>query len=86
MSEVLFSEWIKDQLNERTGWTAGTLAENTGSGGLGISRAAAYFYVTGARVPNERALGLIATALKIERSSMPSFIPRRTAPPQTKAA
>lgn len=73
MSEANFSEWIKDRLKERAGWTAGTLAERAR-----ISRAAAYFYLDGTRVPNALALNKIACALDIDRVSLPSFAPRRT--------
>ena len=69
MSEAVnFSVWIKEQLKNKPGWTFGTLAERAR-----ISRAASYFYRDGLRVPNEEALIKIATALKIERSSMPAF-------------
>lgn len=71
MSEVVFSEWLKDRLKDKPGWTAGTLAERAR-----ISRAAAYFYRDGLRVPNEIALVKIASAFGIERSSMPQFAPR----------
>jgi len=67
-----FSEWITDQLKKKTGWTFGTLAERAK-----ISRAAAYFYRDGLRVPNEVALVKIANALGIERSSMPQFTPKQ---------
>ena len=73
MSETNFSEWIKEKLKEKAGWTGGTLAERAR-----ISRAGAYKYITGERVPNEIALKKIAAALQIDRSSMPSFILRRT--------
>lgn len=73
MSEAKFSEWIKARLKEKAGWTAGTLAERAR-----ISRAAAYFYLDGSRVPNDVALSKIALALGVERNSMPSFTPRST--------
>jgi transcriptional regulator with XRE-family HTH domain len=68
-----FSEWITAQLKKKAGWTFGTLAERAK-----ISRAAAYFYRDGLRVPNEEALMKIARALDIERSSMPQFAPKLT--------
>lgn len=73
MAETNFSEWIKDQLKDKPGWTFGTLAERAR-----ISRAASYFYRDGLRVPNEIALVKIALALGIDRTSMPSFLPRST--------
>jgi transcriptional regulator with XRE-family HTH domain len=74
MSEANFSDWIKTFLKEKkAGWTGGTLAERAR-----ISRAGAYKYITGERVPNETALKKIAAALEIDRASMPSFTPRRT--------
>ena len=58
MAATNFSTWIKEQLKKKAGWTFGTLSEKAK-----ISRAAAYFYRDGLRVPNTEALAKIAVAL-----------------------
>lgn len=73
MSEIIFAEWFKLKLQEM-GVSAGEFAQLSPR----ISRAAAYFYLDGSRVPNSAALDNIAKKLNIDRATMPSFAPRRS--------
>jgi transcriptional regulator with XRE-family HTH domain len=66
-----FSDWLKKELSKRPGWTAGTLAQRAR-----ISRPAAYFYVSGERVPTDNTLAKIAAALEIDAATLPKFAPK----------
>lgn len=65
--KVVFSNWLTAACVVKK-LTGGQLAQKAG-----ISRAAAYFYLEGQRVPNPEALGKVAAALEIDPSTIPMF-------------
>ncbi len=70
-TEVEFKDWFREQLESRS-LTGAEFAENAN-----ISKAAAYFYLSGKRVPDEQSAALIARALEIAPESLPTFQRRK---------
>lgn len=69
---AVFSEWFGKQIEGKM--SAGEFAQKAG-----ISRAAAYFYKSGDRVPDRTALAKIARALGLNLADLPEFAPKAKA-------
>lgn len=65
--QMVFAEWLRQQLrNSRL--TGAELADRAR-----ISKASAYFYLDGSRVPGPTAVERICAALKLDPTSVPQF-------------
>ena len=65
--QMLFAAWLKQALRDSR-LTGAELAERAR-----ISKASAYFYLDGSRIPGPTALERICAALKLDPTSVPQF-------------
>jgi transcriptional regulator with XRE-family HTH domain len=65
--QMLFAEWLRQQLRSSR-LTGAELADRAR-----ISKASAYFYLDGSRIPGPTALERICAALKLDPTSVPQF-------------
>ena len=76
--QMLFAAWLKQALRDSR-LTGAELAERAR-----ISKASAYFYLDGSRIPGPTALERICAALKLDPTSVPTFERRAVGRPAHK--
>jgi transcriptional regulator with XRE-family HTH domain len=67
LSSQPFSEWLTIQINLR-GLSGGELSERAR-----VSKAAVYFYLSGARIPDRATILKLADAMSIDNATVPEF-------------
>ncbi len=80
MSDLIFSRWFARILSDKR-MTASELADRAR-----MSKASLYFYLSGARIPDQDSVLKLCAALRVDPSTVPEFERRKVGQPAHKQA